>query len=225
MATLRYLGHACFILEQQGTSILFDPFLTGNPLAPSLPELKPTLILVTHGHGDHLGDALDIAKRSGAPILTMVELASYCASKGAKATGANYGGKVAFDFGWVKLVPAWHTSSVPEGVYVGNPCGFVVNFFGKTFYHPGDTCVFEDMKLIAELTPIDVAYLPVGDFYTMGTDEAVKAVQLLQPKIVIPGHYGTFPVLVPNANDFRQSVERATTAQCVVLKPGETYNM
>ncbi|MBI2917149.1 MAG: metal-dependent hydrolase [Chloroflexi bacterium] len=223
MPTIRWLGHACFTLEQGKDLLVFDPFIKENPSLAQKPNLKPTLVLVTHGHFDHLGDALDIAQASGATIHTTPELAGYCSSKGAQATGSHMGGTVKYDFGWVKLVPAFHSSSLPDGTTVGNPVGMVVRFHGLTFYHAGDTCVFGDMKLIGELTPVDVAYLPVGDYFTMGIDEAVKATELLQPKVVIPGHFATWPLLNPDAQQFKQKVEARTKAKCVILKPGETY--
>ncbi len=223
MPSIRWLGHACFALEQDKDLVLLDPFIKDNPSLPQKPKLNPTLILVTHGHFDHFGDALDISKASGATIHTTPELAGYCESQGAKATGSHMGGMVKYPFGWVKLVPAFHSSSLPNGTTMGNPVGMVVRFHNITFYHSGDTCVFGDMKLIGELTPIDVAYLPVGDYYTMGIDEAVKAVELLQPKVAIPGHFGTWPLLNPDAQQFKQKAEAKTKTRVVILKPGETY--
>lgn len=224
MVKINYLGHDCFYLEGEERSVLIDPFLTGNPTAqrPSS-ELKPDVITVTHGHGDHLGDAIEISKKSGAPILGVFELANYCEGKGAKAIGAHMGGIVKFEFGWVKLVQAWHSSTASDGTYTGNPCGFVVNFHGINIYHPGDTCLFGDMKLIAEMTPVEVFLCPIGDHYTMGIHDAVKAVELVNPRWVIPMHYNTFDVIKQNPETFRDMVEKRFSAKVMILNPGSFH--
>jgi L-ascorbate metabolism protein UlaG (beta-lactamase superfamily) len=224
MVKVNYFGHDCFLLEGSKKSVLVDPFFKGNPMGTTEPsEMKPALILVTHGHGDHLGDAIEISKDSGAPVLATFELANYCEKHGAHAIGAHMGGTVRFDFGWVKLVPAWHSSSDPQGNYLGAPCGFVIHLDGVTFYHTGDTCLFSDMKLIAEMTPIDVFFCPIGDHYTMGPAEALKAVEFVHPRLVIPMHYNTFPPITQDPALFREAVEKKMSdVKVKVLAPGAT---
>ncbi len=226
MTRITYLGHSCFLLEREGKTILIDPFLSYNPLAATTPEkLNPNLILVTHGHGDHAGDAVAISKRTGAPVLAVHETAARLGQAGANAVGAHYGGTVSFDFAKVKIVPAWHSSSFgDEMAYAGNPCGFVIQFPDATIYHAGDTTVFSDMKLIAEVTPINVALLPVGGHYTMGIDDAVKAVEFICPNVVIPMHYNTMPEIKINPQEFKEKVESKLKIKTVILKPGEEYS-
>lgn len=222
--TVRYLGHAAFALEAEGKQVLIDPFLTGNPMAAAKPEdLNPVAILLTHAHDDHVGDSVAISKRTGAPIIATFELGTYLAQQGAQTIAANHGGTVAFDGGSVKLVPAWHTSSYTERFLApGVPAGLVVRFGGKTIYFAGDTCLFGDMALIGE-EGLDLAVVPIGDFYTMGPADAVKAVKLLKPSVVIPCHYNTFPPIQQDPQAFKREVEAATSARCVVLQPGEQF--
>lgn len=210
MPKLTYLGHSAFILEGAGTAIVIDPFLTGNPLATmAAKDVKVDWIILTHGHSDHLGDGLDIAKSNNATIIAPFELASYCSAMGVNAHPMHIGGAHEFPFGKVKLTIAHHGSAVVNGeniVYTGNPCGVLITMEGKTFYHPGDTGLFYDMKLIGEMNQIDLAVLPIGDNFTMGIDDAVKATEFLQPKKVIPMHYKTFDVIEVNPMEF---VEKA----------------
>lgn len=226
MVKVTYYGHAAIALEAQGTIVLVDPFLTGNPLA-AVPadQVKANYILVSHGHGDHLGDAIDIAKRSGALIIANYEVATYCQKQGANAHPLHIGGGLNLPFGRVKLTIAHHGSSFPDGSYAGNPCGFLVTIAGKNIYHACDTGLFYDMKLIGERTPLDLAILPIGDNFTMGPDDALYAVSLLNPKIVIPVHYNTFDVIKQDPHAFQRRVEAETKAKCVVLKPGESYDL
>jgi L-ascorbate metabolism protein UlaG (beta-lactamase superfamily) len=227
MVKVHYLGHDCFLLEGKGKRVLMDPFLTGNPLAAAKPgDMKPDLITVTHGHGDHLGDAIEISKHAKVPILGVFELANYCQAKGAESIGAHFGGTIRFDFGWVKLVPAWHSSSAPDGTYLGAPCGFVVHCDDLTFYHTGDTCLFGDMKLIAEMTPIDVFLCPIGDHYTMGIHDAVKAVELVSPHWVIPMHYNTFEPIRQDPKGFKDLVEKKVpSVHVMIMEPGAVQEM
>lgn len=227
MIEVTFMGHACFLLEAKGKKILIDPFLSGNPLAGTDPEsLKPDLILLTHGHGDHLGDAIEIAKSSGAEMLGVYELMNYCQSRGVENVHqAHMGGKISYDFGWVKLVPAFHSSSTPDGTYTGNPVGFVVNFFGHHFYHAGDTGIFGDMELIGRIFGVDTAMLPIGSTFTMDIDEAVEAVKMLKCSNVIPMHYNTFPPVEADPEVFKKKVEEATDTRVIILKPGQTTSL
>lgn len=222
MKTIRFFGHSCFMISNDKERILIDPFLSGNPLAAAkIDDLKPTLILVTHGHGDHLGDAIEISKKSGAPIAGVFELVNYCSNKGAEVISGHMGGKFPFEFGWVKFVPAFHSSSTGDGVYTGNPIGFVINFYGHHIYHAGDTCIFGDMELIGRLYRVDTALLPIGGTYVMDIDDAVEAARMLNCSNVIPMHYNTFPPIEADPNVFREKVEAKTRAHGVILKPGE----
>jgi L-ascorbate metabolism protein UlaG (beta-lactamase superfamily) len=181
-------------------------------------------ILVSHAHGDHLGDTVSIAQRTGATIVSNHEIATYAGNQGLTAHGLHIGGGWDFPFGWVKLTIAHHGSSFPDGSYGGNPCGFLLTIEDKNIYHACDTGLFYDMKLIGE-EGVDLAILPIGDNYTMGPKDALRAVQLIEPKVVIPIHYNTFPVVEQDAAAFARSVEAETKARCVVLKPGESYSL
>jgi L-ascorbate metabolism protein UlaG (beta-lactamase superfamily) len=222
MKTLRYLGHSCFLISNDKERILIDPFLSGNPLAAAKSaDLKPTLILVTHGHGDHLGDAVDISIKSGAPILGVFELVNYCLSHGAKGISAHMGAKIPFEFGWVKIVQALHSSSTPDGTYTGNPVGFVINYYGHHIYHAGDTGIFGDMELIGRLYRVDTALLPIGGTFVMDIDDAVEAARMLNCSNAIPMHYNTFPPIEADPKVFREKLEGKTRAHGVILNPGE----
>ena len=221
---IRYLGHATFELADGDTSVLIDPFLTGNPKAAvSADQLNPTTILVTHGHGDHVGDVVPIAKRTGAPVLAIVELANeFGSEEGVNAMDINLGGTVEFDWGSAKLVPAWHTSTTPKGT-VNTPAGLVINFKGTTVYHLGDTCLFSDLALVGKRTPIDYALMCIGGHYTMDRHDAVDAAELVGAGTVIPCHYNTFPVIETDAQAFKADVEARTSSKVVVLDPGQTH--
>jgi len=210
MPTLTYLGHSAFLLQGEKAALVIDPFLSGNPKATIGPgEVQVQYVLVSHGHGDHVGDAVQIATANGATIVAPYELALYCQRQGCQVHPMHIGGSFQFPFGRVKLTIAHHGSMTPDGGYGGNPCGFLVTMDGKTIYHPGDTGLFYDMKLIGELTPIHVALLPIGDNFTMGIDDAVKAVELLQPRLAIPMHYDTFDLIRANPEDFVRRVRVA----------------
>jgi L-ascorbate metabolism protein UlaG (beta-lactamase superfamily) len=227
MPRIRFFGQAAFRLEEGDTQVLIDPFFEGNPFLSGAPaDLKPSNILVTHAHGDHLGDAVPLAKRHGATILSTPEVASYCAKQGAAVEAAHIGGTVKYPWGSVRFVPALHSSSAPDDYSptLGVPVGFVVRFGGIVFYHAGDTGLFSDMRLIAERDSIDVAYLPIGGHYTMDIDDAVKAAGFLRPRVIIPGHYDTTPLIRCDPGEFKSKVEAATRAKCVILKPGEAYD-
>ncbi len=208
MPKITFLGHSAFYMEGEKGKLVIDPFLTGNPVAQIKPEdLKVDFVLLTHGHGDHIGDAVDIAKANNATIIAPFELANYCADQGANVHPMHIGGARQFPFGKVKLTIAHHGSAAPDGTYTGNPCGFLITMDGKTFYHSGDTGLFYDMKLIGEMNSIDVAVLPIGDNFTMGVDDAVKATEFLKPKMVIPMHFKTFDVIDVEPGDFVSKVK------------------
>ena len=220
-----FLGHAAGYLETESNKFLFDPFLTGNPKAAvSADQVEPTYILLTHGHGDHVGDAVAISKRTGAPIITTFELANWLGAQGAETIALNHGGWCKFSFGRVRFTVAFHSSStIEEGgrpLYLGEAAGIVLETEGKIIYHAGDTALFSDMRLIGEDAPIDLALLPIGDHYTMGPKDAAKAVGFLAPKRVVPIHYGTFPPLVGDPQLFA-SLAKGTGAEVCVLGPGE----
>jgi len=222
---LRYLGHSAFELKTGDATMLVDPFLTGNPKAAAkADELDATTILLTHGHGDHVGDTVDIAKRTGATVVAITELAGELGGEGIETLDPNLGGTVEFDWGWVKLVPAWHTSTTPNGT-VSTPAGLLISIGDTLVYHLGDTCLFSDLKLIAQRgDKVDVALVPIGGHYTMDRYDAVTAVEFVDPKLVIPIHYDTFPPIETDAQAFKSDVESKTGAKCVVLAPGETHS-
>ena len=220
---IRFLGHACFELSDGDTSVLIDPFLTGNPkAATNADELSHTTILLTHGHVDHIGDTVAIAKRAGAPVVAIVELANEIGEEGVDVFDPNLGGTVEFDWGWVRLVPAWHTSTTPKGT-VNTPAGMVINFGGKTVYHLGDTALFSDLSLVSRRDELDVALMCIGGHYTMDRHDAVHAADFVQAHTVIPCHYDTFPPIETDAQAFKTDVQNAGFAQVVVLAPGETH--
>jgi len=224
---VRFLGQSCFELTAGGATVLTDPFLTGNPLAAaSADEVNPDVILLTHGHGDHLGDTVDIAKRTGATVVAIVELAAEISGSGVEnVKDPNFGGTVAFDWGWVKLVPAWHTGVSPSGT-AHMPAGLLIHYGGHLIYHLGDTALFGDMKLIAGRGDrVELALVPIGGHYTMDRYDAVTAVELVNPFQTIPIHYGTFPIVETDAQAFKQDVQNAGFSEVLVLEPGDTHTL
>jgi L-ascorbate metabolism protein UlaG (beta-lactamase superfamily) len=219
---LSYLGHACFQLHNEKTSIIFDPFLSDNPFQIVKPtDVKCNYVLVSHGHADHLGDAVSIAKQNDATVISTAEIARLCGEQSCQNHAMHLGGKHAFDFGYVRLTLAFHGSGVPGG----HACGFIVNFYGTTVYFAGDTALFGDMALLGRLESIDWALLPIGDNFTMGPDDAVEAVAMLKPKNVIPMHYNTWPVIAQDPEAFKQKVENRLQVPVIVAKPGETLSL
>jgi L-ascorbate metabolism protein UlaG (beta-lactamase superfamily) len=222
---IRFLGHAAFELTHDGVTVLIDPFLSGNPkAAASVEEVEANAILLTHGHGDHVGDTVQIARRTGAQVVAIVELAKELSEAGLENVhDPNLGGTVRFDWGWVKLVPAWHTSTTPNGT-VCTPTGLLVNFGAKTIYHLGDTALFSDMGLIAKRAgQIDVALMCIGGHYTMDRHDAVEAAKLIGARQVIPCHYDTFPPIQTDVQAFKQQAQAQSDSQVVVLAPGERH--
>ena len=221
---VRFLGHACFTLSEGDTTLLIDPFLTGNPKgAASADEVDATTILLTHGHQDHYGDVVQIAKRTGATVVAITEVAGEIGEEGVDVRDCNLGGTATFDWGSVKLVPAWHTSTTPKGA-VTTPAGLLISFGGKVVYHLGDTCLFSDLKLVGRRTPIDIALMCIGGHYTMDRHDAVDAAEFVGAKTIIPCHYNTFPAIESDAQAFKSEVESATSSSVVVLEPGETHS-
>ncbi len=228
MTRISYIGHSAFELSSGDKSVLIDPFITGNPSASvNADDYSPHAILLTHAHNDHVGDSVEISKRTGCVVISTFELGEYLESLGANAIPANHGGTVSFDGGTVKFTPAWHTSSYSVGsgtnlMAIGIPAGLIVRYGGYTIYFAGDTALFGDMRLIGE-EEIDVAVLPIGDFYTMGPADALRAVKLIDPKFVVPCHYNTFPPIKQDPEAFRASVDSQTNARCIPLAPGESF--
>ncbi len=223
---LRYFSHSAFqFTADNGKTILIDPFLDGNPNSPvKSDDVKADYIILTHAHGDHIGDAFKIGKRCNSTFICVNELANYCASKGFNAHNMHIGGGFNFDFGRVKFTIAHHGSMTPDNQYAGEPAGVIISSGGKNIYHTGDTALFYDMKLIGEMTPIDYMLLPIGDNFTMGISDALKAVELVNPKIAIPIHYNTFPVIKADPNEFKSKLE-ANGKKCLVMNFGEEIQL
>ena len=225
---ITWLGHSAFLLEAE-KKVLIDPFISGNPMAPCSPEeLNPDIIAVTHGHSDHLGDTIEIGKRTGCRIISIHEVANYIKSKGVFAEGMNKGGTINVEGITLTMTDALHSSSIEASGFSfdgGCPAGFVICIGGHSIYHAGDTGVFGDMQLIGELYEPELALLPIGDRFTMGIKEAVKAIELLRPGIVVPMHYNTFDVIKQDPEEFRKAVEAKVDTKVVIMKPGESIEL
>ncbi len=217
---IKYLGHSAFEISTNNHKILIDPFLV---CAPNYKPEGVTDIFVTHGHGDHLGSAIEISKATSAPITAVFELANYCAQKGAKTIDMGLGSW--HDYGWGKavLVPAFHSSTTPDGIYAGSPCGFVFEIEGKVIYHAGDTCLNSEMKMIGEIYRPDISMLPIGGKYTMDIEHAVKASEWLNTTAVIPMHYNTFAPISVDIGDFEKRI-REVGKMPLIMKVGEVIN-
>ncbi|ANU23687.1 metal-dependent hydrolase [Planococcus donghaensis] len=222
-----YHGHSVVKIKTGKFTILIDPFISGNKLTDlKVADEKPDAILLTHAHNDHVGDTVELAKNNNAQVIAPVELANYLSSQGVDAVGMNLGGAHNFDFGVVKFTKAFHSSSFTtdegEVVYGGMPAGILFKAEGKTIYHAGDTEVFGDMKMLGERNDIDVAFLPIGDYFTMGPEDAAYAVELLKPKMVVPIHYNTFPPIEQDPEHFKSLVK---DVQVNILQPGENVDL
>jgi L-ascorbate metabolism protein UlaG (beta-lactamase superfamily) len=234
---IKFHGQSCFEITDGEKTVLTDPFLKpNNPVAvATAEEVKADVIAVSHGHADHIADAIPVSQATGAHCVSIVEVANWLDAHGAAAVSdPNLGGTVSFDWGWIKLVPAWHTNTIPgsaeapfsaeQGVAIGTCTGMLINIDGKTIYHAGDTCLFGDMKLIAERNPVDIALLPIGGHYTMDRHDAVVAAQMIGADTVIPMHFNTFPPIETDASAFKADVEAAGAGTVVVLEPGESHS-
>jgi L-ascorbate metabolism protein UlaG (beta-lactamase superfamily) len=223
---LKYFSHSAFLITtDKNVKLLVDPFLDHNPTSPvKSSEVDADYIILSHAHSDHLGDSFSIAKRTNAQFICVNELANYVASKGFKAHNMHIGGGYNFDFGRVKFTIAHHGSQTPDGQYAGEPAGMILSVDGRNIYYTGDTTLFYDMKLIGEMNSIDYLLLPIGDNFTMGIDDAVKAAEFINPKVVIPVHYNTFPVIQADPGEFKAKVEKAGLV-CRVLKYGEEITL
>jgi L-ascorbate metabolism protein UlaG (beta-lactamase superfamily) len=235
---INYLGHSTVELVDGDTRILIDPFLKPNNPAALLTaeDVNPTHVLLTHGHVDHTADAVAVGRRTGAPFVAQSELSNILAENGIEdVADPNFGGTVAFDWGWVKLVQAFHSStwagsedrpfSPTPGTVTGPAGGLVISFAGKTLYHLGDTALFSDLRLIAERTPVDIAFMPIGGHYTMDRHDAVVAADFVGADTVIPVHYNTYPAIETDAEAFKSDVESQTKSKVVVLAPGESHSV
>lgn len=227
MTKFHWHGHSAWSVEHQGTRLLIDPYLSGNPAAVMGPEkAQADFILLTHAHGDHLGDTVAIARRLGVPVITNNEISHYLARHGVEhAHGLNTGGGVQMPFGRVVYVRADHSSSFPDGSYGGNPGGFIIHLDGLTIYNAGDTALFSDMEMFSRRYQPDVAMLPIGDYFTMGPDDALEAVRLINPRAALAQHYNTFPPIRQDVAAWAACVKNDLMIEVPVLQPGQSIEL
>jgi len=231
MSKIIYHGHSFVEIRTKDVVIYIDPFIESNDTEIAikhcdieLKDAKCDYIILTHGHADHFGNTIEIAKGNDTTVIAMAEIADYLYSKGVKSHAMNIGGAYNFPFGKVKLTLAHHSSSLPDGTYAGNPAGVLIYTDNKTIFHAGDTSLFYDMKLIGETNKIDIAFLPIGDNFTMGIDDAVKAAEFLRAKTVVPVHYDTYEVIKADPNEFKRKIE-SIGKKCIVLKSGDSTEL
>ena len=223
---IKFHGQSCFELSEGEATLLIDPFLKpNNPAAvATAEEVNATHVAISHGHADHIADAVAVLKRTGAEAIAIVELANWLGEQGVESVkDPNFGGTVSYDWGSVALVPAWHTNTTPDGTVIGPPTGMLIKIGETTVYHAGDTCLFSDMKLIAETNPPDVFLVPIGGHYTMDRHDAAVAAGFVGAGTVIPMHFNTFPPIETDAEAFKADVESSTSSEVVILAPGETH--
>lgn len=220
-AKFHYINHACFMIEKNGSAIIFDPFLDGNPEGLQAKDIKVDYIFVSHGHFDHLGSAFEIAKNCDATIISTAEICGLAEAAGCKAHGMHLGGTFMFPFGKVRITMAFHGSGVPGG----HACGFVVDFYGTKVYFAGDTALYSDMQLLPQLDAFDYAVLPIGGNFTMDPKDAAVAAKFLQAKYVIPVHYNTWPPIAQDVDAYKADVEATTSSKVLIVKPGETIEL
>jgi L-ascorbate metabolism protein UlaG (beta-lactamase superfamily) len=225
---IKFHGQSCFELSEGDVTVLTDPFLKpNNPVAvATAEEVEPTHVAISHGHADHIADAVAVATRTGAECIAITELAGWLGKQGVESTkDPNLGGRVEYDWGYVGLVPAWHTNTTPDGTAIGPPAGLLIKIGETTVYHAGDTCLFSDMKLIAQRSDIDAFLVPIGGHYTMDRRDAVVAAEFVGAATVIPMHYSTFPAIEADAEAFKSDVEASTSSRVVVLEPGQSHSL
>lgn len=224
MNKIIFHGHSFLDIKHDNHVIYIDPFIEGNPVSDiKIKDAKCDFIILTHGHADHFGSTVELAKGKNVKVIATAELSYYLESKDISTHAMNLGGAYNFPFGRVKLTLAHHSSSTPDGTYAGDPAGIILHLGNKTVFHAGDTALFYDMKLIGETNKIDYAFLPIGDNFTMGIDDAVKAAEFLKAETVIPVHYNTFDVIKADENEFKRKIE-SIGKKCIIMNPGDELN-